>query len=182
MMGSLETETPHMKTCSKCQKEKPLSEFDKRKDTKDGRKYYCRDCGRALAAEQRQRRPDLESQRQRDYYKRNREAQIEKAARWARENRDRINERRRITGHGASERARYRSAQRQQTPQWANQEAIKRVYEMCARISRETGVEHHVDHIVPLQGRKVRGLHVEYNLQIIPGADNRSKGNKLTVG
>jgi hypothetical protein len=42
-----------------------------------------------------------------------------------------------------------------------------------------TGVVHHVDHIVPLQGRMVCGLHVWNNVRVIPMLDNISKGNKL---
>lgn len=47
------------------------------------------------------------------------------------------------------------------------------------RLSRETGIPHHVDHIVPLQGDHVSGLHVESNLQVIPATDNIRKRNKV---
>lgn len=65
------------------------------------------------------------------------------------------------------------------TPSWVDIEAINEIYAECARISRETGVPHHVDHIVPLRGRHVTGLHVHYNLQILEANANRKKGNKL---
>ena len=37
----------------------------------------------------------------------------------------------------------------------------------------------HVDHIIPLKGKNVCGLHVENNLRIIDGLSNMKKGNKL---
>jgi hypothetical protein len=65
------------------------------------------------------------------------------------------------------------------TPTWADLDAIKHIYKQSRQISIETGILHHVDHIVPLQGETVSGLHVEYNLQIIPAKQNLSKANKL---
>ena len=167
------------KTCNRCNQEKSLDEFGKRKDTKDGRKYYCTDCGRKLAAAQRARNPDKESARQKRYYDRNRQAQIEKAAKWTKENAERVNARKRETGYGAASQARYRCAKRQQTPAWADHSAIRRIYSACARVTKETGILHEVDHIIPIQGENVRGLHVESNLQVIPAPDNRSKGNRF---
>jgi hypothetical protein len=64
-------------------------------------------------------------------------------------------------------------------PSWADREAIRRVYEERNRVSAETGVTHHVDHIVPLAGLKVCGLHVSWNLRVIPGQVNARKGRKL---
>lgn len=65
------------------------------------------------------------------------------------------------------------------TPAWSSQEAIKQIYIDCQLISEMTGVLHHVDHILPLKGKLVSGLHVEYNLQIIPATENLSKSNKF---
>jgi hypothetical protein len=167
-----------MKVCSKCKTEKSLDEFGKRKDTKDGRKYYCQACAVILAAAQRAKSPDKESKRQKAYYRKNREKRIAKAAKWTRDNRGRVNKRRSETGCGAADRAKYRAAKKQQTPPWADLNAIRRIYSECARLSRDTGVEYHVDHIYPIQSDWVSGLHVPHNLQVIPASDNRSKGNR----
>lgn len=67
--------------------------------------------------------------------------------------------------------ARYRASKLKATPSWANLEAIKNFYILCPEGC-------HVDHIVPLQGVNVRGLHVLTNLQYLPAGENCSKGNR----
>lgn len=61
--------------------------------------------------------------------------------------------------------------------QWADRMAIATFYAEAARLTRQTGIPHEVDHIIPLQGRRVSGLHVESNLRVIPYKENRSKLN-----
>ncbi len=66
------------------------------------------------------------------------------------------------------------------TPTWVCLEQIKQIYLERDRITNETGIIHHVDHIIPIQHKQVCGLNVPWNLQIIPAFDNLSKGNRLT--
>ena len=67
---------------------------------------------------------------------------------------------------------------KQATPVWADPEEIKLMYQIAARVSRETGIPHHVDHIVPTKGKNVCGLHTPANLQLLTQKENDSKGNK----
>ena len=73
--------------------------------------------------------------------------------------------------------ARRRAIKKKAIPKWANRENIERIYEECAKVTKEAGIIHHVDHIVPLQSKWVCGLHCEDNLRVITGSDNTHKLN-----
>lgn len=70
--------------------------------------------------------------------------------------------------------ARNRASRLERTPSWANQKKIKEIYANCPE-------GHHVDHIIPLQGEKVSGLHVETNLQYLTAEENLKKSNKFNI-
>ncbi len=66
----------------------------------------------------------------------------------------------------------------QATPLWVDLGVIKKIYLAAARLSKETSINYQVDHIIPLQGRKVCGLHVPWNLQILTAQENNKKHTK----
>ena len=70
--------------------------------------------------------------------------------------------------------AKRRCALKSRMPSWANLDEIKRIYENCPE-------GHHVDHIIPLQGKFVSGLHIETNLQYLPASENLKKHNKYIM-
>ena len=82
----------------------------------------------------------------------------------------------------AAKTAKRRAAKLQRTPSWdPNAHLIVAKYQLAAMFTQASGIEHHVDHIIPLQGRKVSGLHVFSNLRVIPSSDNVKKSNKFDI-
>ncbi len=74
------------------------------------------------------------------------------------------------------------ASQLQRTPAWdPDAHLIVAKYQLATMLSQAAGIPHHVDHIIPLQGRKVSGLHVFSNLRVIPGSDNVKKSNKFHI-
>lgn len=65
------------------------------------------------------------------------------------------------------------------TPPWANKFFIEEAYILAALRSDMLGFKWEVDHILPLRHKLFCGLHVEYNLQVIPRIDNMRKGNRV---
>ena len=171
--------------CNTCRTEKPTADFYQ------SYKTQCRACLKAKAlktrdekrrylAEWRRRNPGAHAAwyqknktRKRDYWKKWREANKEHCRaeyrRWAKANPDRIN----------ALIAKRTAARIKATPSWANHDAIRAIYREALRLTRETGVRHEVDHVVPLRSSVVCGLHVEANLQILTSAANKAKSNQL---
>jgi hypothetical protein len=78
--------------------------------------------------------------------------------------------------------ARRRARKLKATPSWEDKRKTMWYYDESQRITAETGVVHHVDHMVPLNHWSVRGLHWHMNFAVLPGAENNSKGNRFWVG
>lgn len=80
----------------------------------------------------------------------------------------------------AANQAKRRVAKLKRTPNWLTDKdlwLIDEVYSLAALRTKLTGAKWHVDHIVPLQGKTVSGLHVPQNLQVILARDNIAKHN-----
>lgn len=76
------------------------------------------------------------------------------------------------------------AAKKQRTPPWlakSHFDQIEIFYDASRRLSKELGIIFNVDHIIPLQARNVSGLHVPWNLQVIPRSENYSKRNSFKL-
>ena len=78
-----------------------------------------------------------------------------------------------------------RASKKQRTPVWltdADHDVVRCLYEVSARVFACTGIKYHVDHYIPLKNKDVCGLHVPWNMQLLPEKLNLAKGNKLPEG
>lgn len=66
-----------------------------------------------------------------------------------------------------------------QSPEWVDRAELTAIYAESRRRTDETGIPHVVDHHIPLNHPYVCGLHVPWNLRIVPWAVNASKGNRF---
>lgn len=137
------------------------------------KEYRQRHLGRILEREQAERTKSREHRRQ---YAVSRYAENKQAVRAATEKWRQANK-----AVDAAKAARRKAAKLRATPPWANQDRVVALYQIAADLTRETGTRHEVDHIVPLQGETVCGLHVHWNLQILTKSENSRKKNKFEV-
>lgn len=183
--------------CARCQSLLPQCEFYKSKRA-TGVSSYCRRCSSTSAREWAIKHPERAEESTKRYHSTPRWKQVSRAWReankgylkestyaWRKEHPEewaQIAERSRAK-NAEEIRARapvYRNTRRQRGRiGWADREKMLAIYREARRLSKETGVAHHVDHIIPLKGDLVSGLHVEGNLQILTASENLRKHNRF---
>lgn len=186
-----------MKICILCKVNKPVEEFYKDRTRRDGLDYKCKVCRSKVSKVFHDSRRELKQKKDRlkekpkntlykpskksivegkqnpeyyrEYYLANKEKKKEYYFSYYKNNKSlytaRVHKRKALEARAL--------------PKWADLKAISEIYKEREKISKETGILHHVDHIIPLNSKVVCGLHVEYNLRIIPAVDNLRKGNRL---
>ena len=167
-----------MKHCYKCKTFKLPTEFGKNSSKPDGLATECRVCKR---------------QQDREYAAKNRDTAKHKSSIWYYENKKYVLESRKEYRSSWSKQNRHkrnavetkrRALKVKATPKWLTAEHFRQIESIywLAQLQKElTDTQYHVDHIVPLKGKTVCGLHVPWNLQVIPALDNIRKGNRIVL-
>ena len=187
-----------MKTCNKCRTAHPLSMFHKDKSKADGLRSNCKVCKKQSDDTWRSANRDRMLDKMKEYHRDNADVIKARSKQWYADNTDKAKAYHSVryydkpyaalkeadpdyVAKAVARNAVYRARRLQATPSWLNKSQVdqmKEVYVSCKDVTLETGVEHHVDHIVPLQGDNVCGLHVPWNLRVLEAKENMSKGNK----
>lgn len=186
--------------CCRCKEDKAAADFYRDKSRPTGFSSRCKPCAIRDSARNQRDNPNRPAYLH-TYYKNNRDVSlraareryladpqkvIDASRRWRQANPAKHNKlARRYALKNPEKRtawlAKYRAGLLNATPQWLNQAhlaEIEGVYHFAKVMERITGQKHHVDHIEPLQGADVSGLHVPWNLRAIPARDNVVKGNR----
>jgi hypothetical protein len=149
--------------------------------------YDCCTCLSDRKSAQRKKNPERDQNRSKRYYYLNREDRIEYAAKRIAENpqanREKVRKwKKENPGKVAAQKKGRELAKTGATPKWLTREHHKQIaaiYLQAQVWSEATGVPYHVDHIIPLNGENVCGLHVPWNLRAIKGEENLKKSNKM---
>ena len=186
-----------MKICSLCNCSKDYSEFLKSKETKDGLGSWCKPCRKEYNIKYRMDNDTKLKELSKKYYINNRnhirnrsknryhsdkkpeillKGSIRKKTLWSDPN---------FKAKHAAQEAKRKGIKLKATPKWLTKEhlnEIKEIYLECQLLSdmfNFDGYGYHVDHIMPLKGIDICGLHVPWNLRIIPAIENYRKGNRI---
>lgn len=188
-----------MKQCCTCKDSKDLSFFGSNKSTKDLYDAMCKNCRRIRNASHKEknaliRKKHYESNKENILLKLKQDKNPDKIKRISEYNKkyrvnnlEKIEEKRKERYEAFSYKklalnAKRRAARIQATPEWLTKNHLNEIEELykIAKIKEKIyNQKYHVDHIVPLLGEKVCGLHVPWNLQVLEARTNIMKGNKL---
>jgi hypothetical protein len=168
--GHVDMRYASTKQCASC-----LRVWDKA--WKAGNPEKCAEMRRNWAAANPERNKAIKSA----WSKANPEGQAKRSREWFLKNRDKANAAtaawvKRNPANALAWATKRRMAVMNRVPPWADKSIITSLYKL-AKIYRQFGHDVHVDHIIPVRGRLVSGLHVHENLQLISGSENRSKSN-----
>lgn len=166
------TYPPEEKFCCMCQQRKSQKEFYRNNLCPDGLSLRCKTCMGILYKQYYEQKRDEKLEYQKYYTSMHKEKIAARTAQWVKQNKDLVN------ALGAKRRARKQNA----TPPWLTGDhfyQITLMYSLAHKLQENTGIKHHVDHIIPLQHELLCGLHVPWNLRVITASENASKRNRL---
>jgi hypothetical protein len=178
------------KVCSSCKVSQCLSLFQNNKSKSDGKNHQCKKCESEYRRSRYANIKDKASESRKKYYEKNREKINARNKRNKQLNPEKTRLNNEIWKDRNKDLVRFyyskrRSSKKRAMPIWLSDyqlQEIKHFYLIAKEAEIMTGDRYEVDHIIPLQGKNVCGLHVPWNLQVLPRDMNRSKGNRTPYG
>ena len=174
-----------MKECNTCHLSLPFLDFHKMKASKDRHSNKCKICAKKYSDANKSRI----SENGKKWREENKEKHALRCKQWKLDNAEthkqqKKESRQRNSSTANANNQRKIASQKERTPSWLTTKdllIIKEFYKMVKEKTKATGVKYHVDHIIPLQGTNVSGLHCPSNLQVLTATENCMKSNKFAV-
>lgn len=192
-----------MKSCLLCKQEKPLEDFHRHSSNISGRTSYCKPCMKSYKQQYETKNKEKitayglkyrqeNKEKLREKFKQNyskpevRERHLARGQWWRESRQDAYKEGQRAWRENNPEKlahysAYHRALRKQAIPNWYSEFddfVVKEAYRLSRLRAKFTGILWEVDHIIPIAGRTVCGLHVWNNFAVIPASENRSKFNR----
>lgn len=167
--------------CVRCLTDKEDSCFYRQSSSKTGLQKYCKVCCSEKALEWRTKNPERHKENRKKHYSENTDKELLQMALWRSKNKGYTKTWRNL--NKVKSRASYakrRAKRNMATPPWLSEVQLKQIeyfYFLARDASLLTGEPYEVDHIEPLVSNEVCGLHVPWNLQVLPRDLNRKKSN-----
>jgi hypothetical protein len=176
-----------MRTCRTCKVEKPILEYQAHKAYKDGVSTQCKICVSEYRKAIRTSNIERDRNYSRKYKKSNRELILQRSKEYVIANPEKRKATMKAYRQANPEKdlestRRRQAAKLLRTPKWLTETDIwmmREAYHLAKLRTKLFGFSWHVDHVLPLQGNIVSGLHTPYNLQVIPAKANLAKANKV---
>ena len=160
------------KFCHACCSDKPLTEWHRNGARKDGLATQCKSCVKINSARHYRANAEAIKASTAQYHRDNPEFVLAVNRRWNSLNKDKRNYYTRLR----------QASKLNATPPWlteAQKQEIAHLYWLSRDAYLTTGEKYEVDHIIPLRGKDICGLHVPWNLQVLPADLNRKKSNNV---
>ena len=129
----------------------------------------CVECSLKRLAEWRQLNLERLKENNRKWWASNPQKNVTKMRRWQKANPFKV----------SAQKAKRHARRLQACPKWVANADLQAIYLQCRKLTKETGIEYHVDHIIPLVNPSVCGLHVPWNLRIVSAEENLRKSNRF---
>lgn len=176
-----------MRTCRTCAQEKPIVEYQAHSTYKDGISTQCKACVSKYRKAIRASNIERDRNYSRKYKAKNKKTILQRSREYVKANPEKrkatMKAYRQANPEKDAESVRRRQASKLlRTPKWLTSTDLwmmREAYHIAKVRTKIFGFSWHVDHVLPLRGDVVSGLHTPYNLQVIPAKINLIKANKV---